>query len=173
MDICVENEITAILTESRDIISYSDAAAAKIAAELESFKGGMKEKAVSKFVASTLTHFCGQNERCAETVYKTTRTLSECCAEIMDGCGNQISDIDVYRGAVQSYFPNADISFKMDIEINGDAPGADELNRPSKKAVAEHRTRSMNNNNTPENSAAGENTIKKDSETMQLSLFDA
>jgi type II secretory pathway component PulM len=89
----------------------------------------------------------------------------------MDGCGSQISDIDVYRGAVQSYFPNADISFKMDIQINGDAPDADELNRPAKKAVTETRRR-----NTPVNtSAAASGTVpaavKEKTETIQLSLF--
>ena len=149
-------------------LKYSALAVEKIAAELKSFKGGQKESAVSKFVASTLTHFCEQNERFAEVVYKTTRTLSDCCAEIMDGCGNQISDIDVYRGAVKSYFPNADISFKMDIQINGDAPAADELNREPKKKITEVRRNIPVDKITTTPSVAE----KKQSETMQLSLFD-
>lgn len=156
-----------------DIQSYSALAAAKIAAELESFKGGNKETAVSKFVASTLTHFCEQNERFAEIVYKTPRTLSNCCAEIMDGCGNQISDIDVYRGAVQSYFPNADISFNMTIQINGEAPSNDELLRPPKKAVAEPKQRAVPNK--PNNAACENKPVKKedkeDTDQIQLSLF--
>ena len=156
MEEIVENQTCSVL------------AVTKIAAELESFKGGQKEIAVSKFVASTLTHFCEQNERFAEVVYKTTRTLSDCCAEIMDGCGNQISDIDVYRGAVKSYFPNADISFKMDIQINGDAPDADELNREPKKKITEVK-RNVTANNITTTPLAEE---KKQSETMQLSLFD-
>jgi len=141
--------------------NYAALAATKIARELESFKGGSKEKAVSKFVASTLTHFCEENERFAEVVYKTLRTLSDCCAEIMDGCGNQISDIDVYRGAVKSYFPNADIAFKMEIQITGEAPNETEQQRPSKKAIPE-----INRSN---NAII---TDKKITETMQISLFD-
>ena len=101
----------------------------KIAAELKNFQGGNKEKAVSKFVASTLTHFCGESERFAEVVYRTPRTLSDCCAEVMKACGNAISDIDVYRGAVKHYFPNADVHFQMEIQITGDAPTEEEINR--------------------------------------------
>ena len=152
--------------------TYSMLAVTKIASELESFKGGQKESAVSKFVASTLTHFCEQNERFAETVYKTVRTLSDCCAEIMDGCGNQISDIDVYRGAVKSYFPNADISFIMNIQITGEAPDETELTRPPKKKATEYKIRNDNRNNTQENEPVVPNTTKTYTETMQFSLFE-
>ena len=180
MNLCVDSEIAAILADSQELpTSYSDKAAAKIAAELEAFKGGNKETAVSKFVASTLTHFCEQNERFAEVVYRTPRTLSECCAEIMDGVGNQISDIDVYRGAVQSYFPNADISFQMNIQIHGEAPGEDELNRPAKKAVAETKKRAAPANNANQTNTAATNgngrtpiAVKDDSDQMQLTLLD-
>ncbi len=109
--------------------SFAKLAVAKIAEELKSFKGDRYGEAVKNHVASTLTHFCEQNERFAEVVYRTKRTLSDCCAEIMKGCGQSISDIDVYRGAVRHYFPNADIEFHMTISINGDAPTEEELNR--------------------------------------------
>jgi len=109
-------------------IDYRKLAVEKIAEELKSFKGDRYGEAVKNHVASTLTHFCEENERFAEVVYKTKRTLSDCCAEIMKGCGSCISDIDVYRGAVRNYFPNADVTFHMTIAINGDAPTEEELN---------------------------------------------
>lgn len=109
--------------------SYAKLAVAKLAEELKAFKGDRYGEAVKNHVASTLAHFCEQNERFAEVVYRTKRTLSDCCAEIMKGCGQSISDIDVYRGAVRNYFPNADIEFHMTISINGDAPTEEELNR--------------------------------------------
>lgn len=113
---------------------YSRLAVEKIAEELKTFKGDRYGEAVKKHVASTLTHFCEQNEQFAEVVYKTKRTLSDCCAEIMKGCGTSISDIDVYRGAVRHYFPNADIEFHMTITLNGDAPTAEEMERiPTQK----------------------------------------
>ncbi len=111
---------------------FSAQAVEKLAAELKVFKGGQKESAVSKHVASTLTHFCEQDERFAEVVFKTPRTLSDCCAEIMAGSGNHISDIDVYRGAVKSYFPNAEVVFRMEIHLEGDAPTDEEIQRPPK-----------------------------------------
>ncbi len=109
--------------------TYSKLAVEKIAAELKDFKGDRYGMAVKSHVASTLTHFCEQDERFAEVVYKTKRTLSDCCAEIMKGCGQSISDIDVYRGAVRHYFPNADIDFHMTITFTGDAPTEEEMAR--------------------------------------------
>jgi hypothetical protein len=125
------NSIDATLVEIT-IPNYAELAVIKLNHELESFKGGVKEKTVSTFVASTLSKFCEEDIRFAEAVYKTARTLSECCAEIMHGSGNQISDISVYRAAVQHYFPNADIHMHMTIELNGNAPTDDELSREAK-----------------------------------------
>ncbi len=45
----------------------------------------------------------------------------------MKGTGNYVSDIDVYRGMVKAYFPNADVKFLMNIEINGAAPSEEEM----------------------------------------------
>lgn len=106
---------------------YPALAAEKIAAELKDFSGGQKEKAISKFAAETVTHFCQESPQFAQVVYKTRRTLSDCCAEVMKGTGNYVSDIDVYRGIVRAYFPNADVKFLMNIEINGAAPSEEEM----------------------------------------------
>lgn len=114
--------------------NYTQLAVEKIAEELKTFKGDRYGEAVKKHVASTITHFCEQEPRFAEVVYKTKRTLSDCCAEIMKGCGTSISDIDVYRGAVKNYFPNAEVVFTMTISIDGDALSEDEMNREVRKA---------------------------------------
>ena len=113
--------------------NYTQLAVDKIADELKTFKGDRYGEAVKKHVASTITHFCEQEPRFAEVVYKTKRTLSDCCAEIMKGCGSSISDIDVYRGAVKNYFPNAEVVFTMTISIDGDAPSEEEMNREVRK----------------------------------------
>ena len=112
---------------------YTKLAVEKIAEELKTFKGDRYGMAVKDHVASTLTHFCEQDRRFAEVVYKTKRTLSDCCAAIMKGCGNAISDIDVYRGAVRHYFPNSDIEFHMTISLAGPAPSEEEMSREVKK----------------------------------------
>lgn len=112
---------------------YPALAAEKIAAELKSFTGGSKEKAVSRFAAETLTHFCQESPQFAQVVCKTRRTLSDCCAQVMKGVGNYVSDIDVYRGIVRAYFPNADVKFLMNIEINGAAPSEEEMAKAPEK----------------------------------------
>lgn len=112
---------------------YPSLAKEKIAAELASFTGGQKEKAISQFAASQLTHFCEESPQFAEVVYKTKRTLSDCCAEVMKDTGNCVSDIDVYRGVVRAYFPNADVRFLMNIEINGAPPTGEEMAKKPEK----------------------------------------
>lgn len=113
---------------------FQTMAVEKIAAELKSFTGGQKEKCVSTHVAAEITHFCEESPEFAEVVYKTKRTLSDCCAEVLKGTGNYVSDNDVYRGIVKAYFPNADVHIVMNIEINGAAPSEEEMARvPEKK----------------------------------------
>lgn len=62
---------------------FQTMAVEKIAAELKSFTGGQKEKCVSTHVAAEITHFCEESPEFAEVVYKTKRTLSDCCAEVL------------------------------------------------------------------------------------------
>ncbi len=156
---------------------YPALAAEKIAAELKSFTGGSKEKAISKFAAETLTHFCEESAQFAEVVYKTKRTLSNCCGEVMKGTGNYVSDIDVYRGIVRAYFPNADVKFLMNIEINGAAPSEEEMAkppeelkpRPAKKKPAEKAAAPV-----PSKPAPAKPKPKRKPEhpeTIQLTLF--
>ena len=109
----------------------------KLDEELKTFKGDRYGQAVKDHVAATLKHFCEQDVRFAKVVYQTKRTLSDCCAEIMKGCGQSISDIDVYRGAVRNYFPNADVTFHMTISITGEAPTEEEMNREPKVKAPE------------------------------------
>lgn len=190
------NESTGKVIQFEKKGDYKTAAINKIAKELETFNGGVKEKTVSKFVAATLTHFCEENERFAQILYMTPRTLSDCCAEVMDGCGNQISDIDVYRKAIKSYFPNSDISFKMEIQITGDNPSNEEIMREAKKKVPKYtktkKSASIDDDEDmdeediedddikpvkeqkPVNQAKKSNaakTTKKATEVIQLSLF--
>lgn len=151
---------------------YSTLAKDKIGAELKDFSGGQKEKAVSKFVASTLTHFCEENIIFAEVVYKTRRTLSDCCAEIMKGCGTHISDIDVYRGAVKSYFPNSDIRCIMEIEITGEAPSEEEMAKLPEKPKPKPAPRKAEKPATkPKVAPAPSPKEKPKPEVIQLSLF--
>jgi polyhydroxyalkanoate synthesis regulator protein len=124
-----------------DIISK---AIEKIKAELESFYGGQKEEAVSTYVSTVLQDFCKQDERFADVIYKFKRTLSDCCEYVMRGCSNHISDIDVYRGAVKFYFPNADVEMNMVIHVTGEAPREDEILKEAEKPAPKAKKQSEN-----------------------------
>lgn len=157
---------------------YPALAAKKIAAELKSFTGGNKEKAISTFAAETLIHFCEESAQFAQVVYKTRRTLSDCCGEVMKGVGNYISDIDVYRGIVRAYFPNADVKFLMNIEINGAAPSEEEIAKPPERPKPNPRPAPKKPAEkaapTPEKPAPAKPAPKKkpeQPEMIQLTLF--
>lgn len=141
--------------------NYGELAAEKIAKELAAFKGNRYGEAVKTFVASTLTNFCGQSERFAKVVFETEATLSDCCAEIMKKCGDHISDIDVYRGAVRYYFPNAEVQFTMTIDASGDIPSPDEMAKPKPQTVKEDDGNSTQPARRPQRAAKATETEKK------------
>ena len=141
--------------------NYGELAAEKIANELKNFKGDQYGNAVKGFVASTLTNFCEQSERFAKVVFETEATLSDCCAEIMKNCGNHISDIDVYRGAVRYYFPNAEVQFTMTIDASGDIPSPDEMAKPKPQTVKKDDSNSTQPARRPQRAAKAAQTEKK------------
>ncbi|MDU5080268.1 Cas9 inhibitor AcrIIA9 family protein [uncultured Tissierella sp.] len=92
----------------------------KLTQELKDFKGGKKESAVSSYVEKTLKEFC-KEEAFASAVLNSKKTLTDCCNEIMNKCGNYISDFEVYKKAAQFYFPNAKVDFTMSIKVDKDS----------------------------------------------------
>ena len=108
----------------------------KIDNELKEFKAsGQKPKAVSSHVATILKDFCKQELEFAEAVVQTEKTLSDCCENIMDGVGNSISDIEVYRKAVNFYFPGAGIDVVMTVNMCASVEG-DVTNAYDKKPMS-------------------------------------
>lgn len=140
----------------------------KINKELKEFHGDKYGNAVHTYVANVLRDFCGQDERFAEVVYKTKRTLSDCCIEIMKGCGSHISDIEVYRRATKMYFPNSEIEGVMKIIITGELPDAEYLSKEGKlnskeEAPEKKKEKVKNKSKIPQK--------PKESEIIQLTLF--
>lgn len=176
---CVETEGTIISfqdyhPESEPVGSketFQAMAVEKIAEELKTFHGGRKEKCVSSHVAAQITHFCEESPEFAEVVYKTKRTLSDCCAEVLKDSREYVSDIDVYRGIVKAYFPNADVRFLMNIEINGAAPSEEEMaklpEKPEPKAKPTPKAAPI----STEKAAASTAPKPAQPEVIQLSLF--
>lgn len=169
--LCKENSIPEIdqdqfwnsMTDDLPVGSGYSSASQKIDAELKAFNGGQKEKVVSSHVAKALKQFC-KNEAFALAVFDNKKTLSDCCKEVMNGVGNSVSDIEVYRRAVSFYFPGAKVAFKMEIDINGTAIAAEETTaagdmpvKPAAKKLAISRAKAKR---------------EKDTGILQVSMFN-
>lgn len=118
-----------------DIINlpYKTMAEQKLNEEFKSFKGDMKAKAVSEAVKSTIIGFAKQNDKFAQYVYLTKRTLSDVVYEIMKDVKNSISDIDLYRRAVTNYCPGSEVRMLMEVDMSDcDYVSEEELNRETK-----------------------------------------
>lgn len=92
-------------------------AAEKIRSELSGAKLSAKGKAVAPSVAEALATFCGQNAEFAQAVEQSGKTAAECVESAVKGCGSSISDIELYRKAVQFYFEGATVHFSMTIDL--------------------------------------------------------
>lgn len=80
--------------------------------------------AIAESTANALKDFCIQEPEFYQAVENSSKTFDECLEEIVKGIGSSISDLEVYRKAVQYYFPTADIHFKMEIDTCGNIEGA-------------------------------------------------
>lgn len=76
-----------------------------------------KGKAVSSAVLDALKTFCRQNTEFSQAVVQSDKPIKECIESTVKGCGGSISDIEVYRKAVQFYFPGSDVRFSMTIDL--------------------------------------------------------
>ena len=144
-------------------IDFKEKALEKIEKEKSEFNGDKYGKAVFEYVAKTLSDFCSQDERFAEVVYKTRRSLSDCVAATMKGCGNAISDLEVYRRATKFYFPNSEVKFEMLIEL-GDEPDEKYLNKEPKAQKEEVKAEKPKIEPKKE-------VKKEESQVIQLSLL--
>lgn len=101
---------------------YKEKAIEKLEKELKAFRStDNKARAVKDAVADSLKMFCEQDEEFAQAIVQTDKTLSDCCESIMKKTGNSVSDIEVYKRAVNFYFAGADIKVKMTIDLIGSA----------------------------------------------------
>lgn len=94
---------------------------------LDKLEQGAKEKidnrygaVIKTYVHSALEGFCKQDESFAQAVINGG-TFAECIKYCTDGiaASSGVSDIDIYRRAVQFYFPGAKVDFKIQIIAAG------------------------------------------------------
>ena len=94
---------------------------------IDKLNEGMNEKitdrygnVIKTYVHNALTGFCRQNEAFAQAVLNGG-TLPECIKHCVQGLHENtgISDVDIYRRAVQFYFPGAQVDFHISIVTEG------------------------------------------------------
>lgn len=160
----------------------------KIEKEADGFKGDRKAEMIAPFVAATLKKMT-QNDSIASAILNSEKTLSDCCAEILKGSGNYISDMDVYGKAAQFYFKGAKVDIVMRIEANGiettqEGVKKEELPQIKSKATEKHTVFKAENAIKEEQAKEVENPPleatkapkpkkeKEKAKIIQLSLFD-
>lgn len=88
----------------------------KFKTDMKSAKLTKKGSAVSGAVKTALEDFCRQNHEFEQAVLQGG-SLADCIEHTVKGCGNSISDIEVYRKAVEFYFPTAKIQMSMILDL--------------------------------------------------------
>ena len=97
-------------------MGYFEEARRKLDEEAKAGKFGAKAAAMKKAVRDALVSFCEQDEEFAQAVVQGG-SFEECMKQVENGVGNSISDIDAYKKAVRFYFPGAEVSFRMEIDV--------------------------------------------------------
>lgn len=88
----------------------------KFIEDMKSAKLTKKASVVSGAVTAALEDFCRQNHEFEQAVLQGG-SLADCIEHTVKGCGNSISDIEVYRKAVEFYFPTAKIQMSMILDL--------------------------------------------------------
>lgn len=91
----------------------------KISSEYESGKSDLSRygKVVAESVIKALNDFCAQNSEFAQAVMQSDKSVIDCIGFTVKGCKNAISDLDVYRRAVQFYFSGADVHMTLTVDL--------------------------------------------------------
>ncbi len=92
-------------------------------------------KAVIQAVYDALCEFCRQHPEFAQAVEQSSKTLSECCEHCIKGVTSSMSDLEVYRRAVDFYFTGAEVSFVMQVTLPGDS--VPDETAPAEQAASE------------------------------------
>lgn len=158
---------------------------------LDKLDAGAKEKindkygaVIKTYVHSALAGFCKQDEAFARAVIDGG-TFAECIKYCTEGIGGNtgISDIDIYRRAVQFYFPGAQVDFHISIITEGaetrihEEPEREKVKTETKTAKSEESITKSEESVTKTEKPKRKSSIperkpkKQDSNIIQLDLF--
>ena len=109
------------------VIDFKADAIKRLDKEYKEGKYDRYGEAVKDSVLEALKGFVEQDNEFAQAIVEAKGTFADCLTKIMKGCGNSISDLEVYKRAVQFYFAGATIDFKMEINLIGEAANSQTL----------------------------------------------
>lgn len=89
----------------------------KLDKEYKVAKLSQKGKAVGPSVLNVLKDFCNQNSEFAQTIMQSDKTVRDCIEHTVSKSGNAVSDLDVYKKAVEFYFPGATVNMNLTIDL--------------------------------------------------------
>lgn len=105
--------------------NYLKAAKERLQKESKEGQFDRHASAMKKAVMDALTTFAEQDEEFAQAIAQGG-SFTDCMKAVAKGVGASISDLEAYQKAVEFYFPGAKVSFKMQIDLIGDAAGGTE-----------------------------------------------
>lgn len=85
---------------------------------------GQKEKAMAGAVRKALEDFCYQEPEFAQAIVQGG-SFKDCMAAVAKGVGTSISDSEAFAKAARFYFPGSRVRVVMEIDLVGDAAGAE------------------------------------------------
>lgn len=100
-------------------MDFKKQAIEKIEKELNEAKKTGNVRVIINDVAATLKNFANQDEEFAQAIVQNEKTLQNCCEHILKGVSSGISDIEAYKKAVDFYFPGAEVTVEMSINLCG------------------------------------------------------
>ena len=101
---------------------YKKEAIEKIKAEAQALKKlSPQGNAVSKDVCNVLIMFCEQDDEFAQAIVQGKKKLKDCIESTVKGTRQSISDLEVYKRAVEFYFPGATVHMNLTIDLIGEA----------------------------------------------------
>lgn len=88
--------------------------------DLKAIKGRY-QTAIAESTAKALQGFCFQEQEFAQAVEQSGKSFQDCLDAVTKNVGQSVSDFDVYSRAAKFYFPGAEIHFRMEIDLIGNA----------------------------------------------------
>lgn len=86
----------------------------KLDEENKNFSGDQYGTVVHKDLAEALKNFCSE-EWFADSIVKSDKTLSDCCKAILSDVQEGISDVEVYKRAVEFYVPGSTVKCQLSV----------------------------------------------------------